>query len=298
MRRQIVLFKRKRNSFCWPIDEKAYLLPPKWRGWPEDKKFAFVLMHDVDTLQGLDRCIQLMHLEEELGLRSSFNFVPERYKDMPSIRNLLIRRGFEVGVHGLKHDGKLFYSKRIFTKRAKRINQYLQDWKTSGFSSPSMHRKFEWMPMLNIKHATSTFDTDPFEPCPEGVRTIFPFWVKSHVLNSGYVELPYTLPQDFTLFILMQERDIRIWKRKLDWIVKNNGMALVNTHPDYMKFNSGKCQLDQYPAALYEEFLNYVKDKYEGQYWHALPSEIAMYWRKNYQHSAQSSLVPNNNTCG
>jgi len=280
------LFKRKRNSLSWPIDERAYSLPRQWGGWPEGKKFAFVLIHDVDTQQGVQRCLNLMRLEERLGIRSSFNFVPERYQDMPSIRKLLVSRGFEIGVHGLKHDGKLFHSKRIFMKRAKRINQYLQDWKTSGFSSPSMHRNLAWMPMLNIKHATSTFDTDPFEPCPEGVRTIFPFWVKGNGVNDGYVELPYTLSQDFTLFILMQESDTRIWKKKLDWIVENNGMALLNTHPDYMKFNGGNCQLDQYPVARYEEFLNYVKDKYEGQYWQALPDQIAMFWRENYQHRA------------
>jgi hypothetical protein len=298
LRRQIVLFKRKRNSFRWPIDESAYRLPPKWEGWPKDKKFAFVLIHDVDTRQGLDRCENLMRLEEKIGMRSSFNFVPERYLNMPSIRKLLVSRGFEIGVHGLKHDGKLFRSKRIFMKRAKRINQYLRDWKTSGFSSPSMHHNLAWMPMLDIKHATSTFDTDPFEPCPEGVRTIFPFWVEGNDTNDGYVELPYTLPQDFTLFILMQESDTRIWKRKLDWIVENNGMALLNTHPDYMKFNGGKCKLDQYPAARYEEFLNYVKDKYENQYWQALPCQIASFWRKNYKHRYPLNFSINGNSCG
>ena len=298
LRRQTVWFKRKRNSSCWPIDESAYRLPLQWGGWPEDKKFAFVLIHDVDTLQGLPICQDLMRLEEKFGMRSSFNFVPERYQDMPSIRKLLVSRGFEIGVHGLKHDGKLFRSKRIFTKRAKRINQYLQDWKTSGFSSPSMHHNLAWMPMLNIQHATSTFDTDPFEPCPEGVRTIFPFWVKGAGLNHGYVELPYTLPQDFTLYILMQETDIRIWKRKLDWIAENNGMALLNTHPDYMKFNGGNCQLDQYPAARYEEFLNYVKDKYENQYWQALPSQIASFWKKSYKHHNPLNLPINGDSCG
>ena len=31
--------------------------------------------------------------------------------------------------------------------------------------------------MLNIAYDASTFDTDPFEPQPDGVNTIFPFWV-------------------------------------------------------------------------------------------------------------------------
>jgi len=51
--------------------------PGNWSGWPEGKKFAFVLTHDVESKIGLDKCRPLMELERELGFRSSFNFVPE-----------------------------------------------------------------------------------------------------------------------------------------------------------------------------------------------------------------------------
>ena len=54
--------------------------------------------------------------------------------------------------------------------------------------------------------------------------------------QKGYVELPYTLPQDFLLFILLQEKNIDTWKKKLDWIVDHGGMALFIAHPDYMNF--------------------------------------------------------------
>jgi hypothetical protein len=56
-------------------------------------------------------------------------------------------------------------------------------------------------------------------------------------LPRGYVELPYTLPQDFTLFTVMREKDIDIWKKKLDWIVEKGGMALLITHPVYLVEN-------------------------------------------------------------
>ena len=55
--------------------------------------------------------------------------------------------------------------------------------------------------------------------------------------RSGYVELPYTLPQDSTLFLLLREKTNGIWKTKLDWIAQHGGMALLNTHPDYMRFD-------------------------------------------------------------
>ena len=72
-----------------------------------------------------DNFHKLMEIEEELGFRSSFNFVPERYNVSESLRKELINRGFEVGVHGLNHDGKLYESKEIFNERAIKINKYL-----------------------------------------------------------------------------------------------------------------------------------------------------------------------------
>ena len=119
----------------------------------------------------------------------------------------------------------------------------------------------------------------------DGVGTIFPFWVPGNSDQKGYVELPYTLPQDFTLFVLMRERNIDIWKRELDWIAEHGGMALINTHPDYMHFGTGKPGLEKYPAWYYEEFLQYIKDKYEGLYWHVSPRDLAGYWSKHYSHN-------------
>ena len=69
MRRIIVRRKRARYADVWPIDQKAAKPPEGWAGWPEGKKFALVLTHDVDTARGQERCRQLMELEERLGLR-------------------------------------------------------------------------------------------------------------------------------------------------------------------------------------------------------------------------------------
>ena len=261
VRRRLVLRKRAAVSDIWPIDQRESKPPDGWSGWPEQKQFALILMHDVDTAKGHDKARHLMELEKRLGFRSIFNFVPERYNVSPDLRHELNQNGFEVGVHGLIHDGKLFSSKQIFEARAPLINNYLKEWNSVGFRSPSMHRNLDWMKLLKMEYATSTFDTDPFEPQPEGVSTIFPFTV-----NNTYIELPYTLPQDFTLFILMKEKNIDIWKKKLDWIAEKGGMALLNTHPDYMNCNGEKLSIEEYPSKYYEEFLNYVKEKYRDHH--------------------------------
>lgn len=280
IRRAIVKRKREICTGVWPIDERAGKKPDGWSGWPQQQQFALVLMHDVDSAQGQSKCRDLMDLEERMGFRSLFSFVPEDYQVSAALRQELLRKGFEVGVHGLKHDGKLFITEQSFAKQAERINQYLKVWESVGFVSPSMHHNLSWMHKLNIEYDTSTFDTDPFEPQPDGVGTIFPFAVPEKNGHAGYIELPYTLPQDFTLFVLMREKTIDIWKSKLDWIAERGGMALVITHPDYMSGNGGTA-LEEYPMALYEELLKYVKDRYKGQYWHPLPKEMARFWSGN-----------------
>ncbi len=218
IRRRVILHKRILCSNVWPIDEKAGNPPDGWSGWPEQKQFALVLTHDVDTAKGLGKCYELIRLEESLGFRSSFNFVPERYDLPPGLRHHLTDNCFEVGVHGLRHDGKLYLSKKIFQERAILINHYIKEWKSVGFRSPSMHHNLDWIHELDIKYDASTFDTDPFEPQCDAAGTIFPFWVEGNSKQKGYVELPYTLPQDFALFVLMKETNIHIWKQKLDWI--------------------------------------------------------------------------------
>ena len=84
LRRKIVLRKRLACANIWPIDEKAGKQPDNWSGWPDGKKFALVLTHDVDTAKGQEKCIALTELEKRLGFRSSFNFVAEKYQLSPA----------------------------------------------------------------------------------------------------------------------------------------------------------------------------------------------------------------------
>jgi hypothetical protein len=144
-----------------------------------------------------------------------------------------------------------------------------------------MLRNLEWTTELDIEYACSTFDTDPFEPQSDGMHTIFPFIVTNDMMNRSYVEFPYTLPQDHCLFIILREKDDNIWRVKLDWIAENGGMALLNTHPDYMNFEETPCSIEQYPVSYYIDLLEHIKTKYSGQYWHVLPRKLAHFWKSS-----------------
>ena len=84
-------------------------------------------------------------------------------------------------------------------------------------------------------------------------------------------------PQDFTLFLLLNESSVDIWAQKLDWIAKHGGMALVNVHPDYLRFGDEPRRPTTYPAELYENFLEYVRQRYGHSLWNPLPREVASY---------------------
>lgn len=271
--------RRKMELDTWPIDSKAASAPPFWNGWPENKRFALVLTHDVESAAGYTRCHQLTELEMARGYRSSFNFVIEGYRVSAELRRHLVENGFEVGIHGVYHDGKDFKSRGIFEKRAPLINLRLKEWQSAGFRAPAMYCRHDWLHELKIEYDSSTFDTDPFELEATAVGTIFPFSVHGGS-NGGYVELPYTLAQDFTLFVLLKEKNIDTWKEKLDWIAKHGGMALIITHPDYMSFGGERAGFSKYPADYYAQFLDYVDSRYRGQFWNALPKEIARFWKE------------------
>ncbi len=239
--------------------------------WPENHSFALVLTHDVETEQGFAFVEAIADLEERLGFRSVFNFVPERYPIDHGLLSTLRQRGFEIGVHGLKHDGKLFSSQQIFRQRAAKINRYLHAWEAVGFRAPYMHRNPQWLQMLNVEYDSSFFDTDPYEPMPGGTMSVWPF------LLGSFVELPYTLVQDHTLMVVLNERTPRLWLDKVAFVEHWNGMALVNVHPDYL----------QKPErlAIYEDFLQAMTER--KNYWHALPRSVALWWRQRAQFQVQ-----------
>jgi hypothetical protein len=310
VRRVLARGRRRTSTGVWPINEAAGKPPAGWPGWPEGKKFALVLTHDVEGPVGLERCRRLAEIDRKFGFRSSFNFIPEGTYTVPSdLRAWLTERGFEVGVHDLNHDGFLLHSQSSYLKKATRINGYLREWGAVGFRAGFMFRNLGWYHELDIQYDASTFDTDPFEPQSDGAGTIFPFWVPAPATQSpgdsrravascegghtpslspspslrgprrGYVELPYTIPQDSTLFMLFQEKTADIWHRKLDWIVRQGGMALINIHPDYLHLRSGTngARPDRSVEEHYTHWLQYVSETYGKVCWHVLPREMAAF---------------------
>jgi len=232
--------------------------------WPRGHTHAVVLTHDIESAAGQARVGRVADLEERLGLRSAFNFVGADYPVDGGLVRELRARGFEVGLHGLRHDGRELATRDEFERRAGLINRRLVELGAVGFRSPLTHRHPVWMQMLRVEYDSSFFDTDPFEPIAGGTMSLWPF------LLGRFVELPYTLVQDHTLTEVLAERTPALWLTKTAYLARWHGMALLNAHPDYL------ARPDRW--AIYKEFLEIVRAR-EGA-WRALPRDVARWWRR------------------
>jgi peptidoglycan/xylan/chitin deacetylase (PgdA/CDA1 family) len=231
--------------------------------WPDAARYAVVVTHDVEESEGFERIAQIAALEEDLGFRSCWNIVPYKYRvDFGLVRDLQAR-GFEIGIHGYNHDGQLYASRRTFERRAIAINDALRKYHAVGFRSPMVHRNLQWLQALDVQYDSSCFDIDPYQAMPGGVGSIWPFQF------GRFVELPYTLPQDHTLFVVRGERDGTTWSRKLDFVMRYGGMALLLTHPDYLNTDRR--------LKIYRDFLASIRTG--GEFWHALPREVAEWFQ-------------------
>ena len=72
LRRILAQRKRKHHGDIWPINRKAATPPDEWKGWPDGKKFALVLTHDVEGMTGVNKVPELVALEKKYGFHVQF----------------------------------------------------------------------------------------------------------------------------------------------------------------------------------------------------------------------------------
>ncbi|MFQ5599122.1 MAG: polysaccharide deacetylase family protein [Candidatus Krumholzibacteriia bacterium] len=233
--------------------------------WPRGFRWAACFTHDVERSAGLQAMDRMAGIEEGMGIRSTWFIVPERYPVSPADFRGLQERGHEVGLHGLNHDGQLFSSRKEFTRRVPRINDYIRQWGAVGFRSPALYRDPEWIPDLEIQYDSSFMDTAVLEPQMGGVSTVHPFH-----LNDLVVELPITMPMDHHLINLLQTDTVEGMLEKYRWVVERNGLANFLFHADY-NLEEGRLQ----------DYRNVVEEVVRTQRgWITTAAEIAGWWSR------------------
>jgi hypothetical protein len=243
--------------------------------WPDAAETCVVMTHDVEGPPGAAFCGRLMDLDEEFGVPAAFQLVPDAGGcNVRQLASEIRRRGFEVNLHDLNHDGYLFHSRHEFLRRAARINMYARELGCRGFRAGAMYRKQHWFSALDVSYDMSVPNAAHLEPQRGGCCTVMPFFV------GDILELPLTTVQDYSLFHVLGEYSIDLWKRQIEEIAARNGLIMFITHPDYL--------IESRAREVYVQLLGHLADRRaRGGMWFARPGEVDRWWRSR----ARMSLV-------
>jgi hypothetical protein len=86
------------------------------------------------------------------------------------------------------------------------------------------------------------------------------------------LELPLTATQDYTLFHIIGDYSIDLWKRQIEMIRRRNGLISFIVHPDYI--------IEERARQVYRDLLTYLAALCDSEkLWIALPEEINHWWR-------------------
>lgn len=280
----------------WPVDQtvdntlesllllslKAQKLPriPFIWFWPDGASSCAVMTHDVETLVGRDHCSSLMDIDDAFGIKASFQIVPEsRYQVPVSFLDAIRTRGFEINVQDLNHDGRLFRNRDEFLARAAKINSYGREFGATGFRSAILYRRQEWYDALEFSYDMSVPNVAHLDPQRGGCCTVMPYFV------GNLVELPVTMTQDYSLFHILEDHSLNLWKEQTELVMAKHGLIHFIIHPDYI--------IEKPERATYENLLVYLtRLSAEKHIWMPLPGEAAAWWRER----SQMKLVEANGT--
>ena len=270
----------------WPVDftvdtlmERAIALELKSRGiqripfiwfWPDGARSSAIVTHDVEAETGYNFCDQLMDLDDSCGIKAAFQLVPEgRYAMSQALCARIRSRGFEVNVHDLNHDGHLFHDKQRFQERAAQINEHGRRFQSRGFRSASMYREQAWYNALDFSYDMSVPNVAHLEPQRGGCCTVMPYFV------GKILELPLTMVEDYSLFHILGDYSIGLWKKQIDLILAKNGLVSLLAHPDYL--------VEKRARGVYLDLLAHIKElRDHGKLWIALPGDVDRWWRNRH----------------
>ena len=268
----------------WPVDvtveriQEKYLellmkaqglqtLPFIWF-WPDAYDSCAIVTHDVETEKGRNFCSSLMDIDDSFSIKSAFQIVPEaRYTVSPSFLSEIRSRGFEINVQDLNHDGCLLRDEKQFMQRIVAVNEYGRKFEAQGFRAAIMFRNQQWYHALDFGYDMSVPNTAHLEPQRGGCCTVFPYFI------GRLLELPLTTTQDYTLFHLLNQYSLMLWKRQIALIRQKHGLIHILVHPDYI--------MEKREQGTYVQLLTYLdRLRRTERVWITTPGQLNRWWRQ------------------
>lgn len=239
--------------------------------WPEGAHSCLIMTHDVETSVGRDFTSKLMDLDDSYGIKASFQVIPEkRYAVSDEYVREIRSRGYEFNVHDLNHDGNLYQDRSEFLRRAARINGYVKKYNSRGFRAGAMYRNEDWYDVFDFSYDMSVPNVAHLEPLRGGCCTVMPYFI------GKILELPLTATQDYSLFHILNDYTLDLWKEQLALIRARNGLMSFIAHPDYLT--------ERRERNVYEALLDYLRQLVAHEkIWAVLPGEVDRWWRARSQ---------------
>src|ERR1700690_4225471 len=236
--------------------------------WPDGAPSCAIMTHDVETALGRDVCASLMDIDDSFGIRASFQIVPEeRYAVTPGFLESIRERGLEVVIHDLNHDGHLYRDREQFLERVAKINSYGEQYGAKGFRAAVLYRKQLWFDALKFSYDMSIPNVAHLDPQHGGCCTVMPYFI------GDILELPVTTTQDYTLFHILHDYSIDLWKHQIGLIMEKHGLISFIIHPDYVTRTREK--------QIYQDLLAYLALlREERGVWIPIPGEVNRWWRQ------------------
>jgi hypothetical protein len=172
-----------------------------------------------------------------------------------------------VNVQDLNHDGHLYRNRKQFLERAAKINEYARQYKAAGFRAGILYRNEGWYGAFDFDYDMSVPNVAHLDPQRGGCCTVMPYFI------GDLLELPVTTTQDYSLFHILKDYSIDLWKEQTELIMAKHGMSSFIVHPDYI--------IDDRERQTYQELLTYLaKIRDTKGVWLPTPFEVNRWWRQ------------------
>jgi hypothetical protein len=275
---------REKTYFpSWPVDrtvdqllEKVLALAIKARRleripfiwfWPDGQKSCAILTHEVEESAGFDSCLPLMDMADSFGIKSSFQFIPEK-RDAVS-RALLDRirvRGFEASFHDLRHDGHLYDRRETGLSCICSNNEDMKECSALEFRFGALYRRLDRCDADELSYDMSVPNVGHLDHQGGGCCTVMPYFI------GNVLELPVTT-QDDTRLDMFSDDSLDLWQRESRLITDNHGLLSFITHPDFI--------LEDRARETYVGLLAHLSRlRRQREVWMTLPAEVDRWWRE------------------
>lgn len=197
-----------------------------WAG----RSCAVCLTHDVDYRAGYRFVREVAKMEEERGLRSTFNFVVRgSYAIEPGLVQGLQERGHEIGLHGYRHDPALGFRSREQIQGELERAVAEMPVPVHGFRAPALSGSAELLAALGELRFRYDASLRLLGGDYGRVELCFPY----RYPGTGLWEVPLALADDvlFRDHRLDAEPALEVSKTIIQQVAAVRGVAVLNVHP-------------------------------------------------------------------